>query len=51
MHNDIIEGIIHHALPIIGVQWHPERFDTIESKTIFDYFAGLIKVHHAKRNL
>ena len=51
MHNDIIEGIIHHALPIIGVQWHPERFDSNESKTIFDYFAGLIKEHHAKRNL
>lgn len=51
MHNDIIEGIHHHALPIFGVQWHPERFDTLESKTIFDYFAKLVNEFHAKRNL
>lgn len=51
MHNDIIEGIHHHALPIFGVQWHPERFDTLESKIIFDYFVGLVKEFYAKRNL
>jgi putative glutamine amidotransferase len=51
MHNDIIEGITHHALPIIGVQWHPERFNTLESKIIFDYFANLVREFHAKRNL
>ena len=50
-HNDIIEGMHHHALPIFGVQWHPERFDSIESKVIFDYFAKLIREYHAKRNL
>ena len=51
MHNDIIEGMHHHALPIFGVQWHPERFDSVESKVIFDYFAKLIREYHAKRNL
>lgn len=34
-----IEAIIHDYLPIIGVQWHPERlFDTTESKIVFDKF-------------
>lgn len=51
MHNDIIEGIHHHVLPIFGVQWHPERFDTLESQIIFDYFQNLVKEFHAKRNL
>ncbi len=51
MHNDIIEGMHHHALPIFGVQWHPERFDTLESKIIFDYFVNLVREYYAKRNL
>lgn len=42
MHNDVIEAIEHKTLPIIGIQWHPERFDTEESKIIFDYFCGLL---------
>lgn len=51
MHNDIIEGIYHHALPIFGVQWHPERFNSLESTIIFDHFTNLVREHHAKRNL
>lgn len=27
-----IEGIVHHKLPILGVQWHPERIDSMKSK-------------------
>lgn len=44
----VIEGIIHPALPIIGVQWHPERlFDypspnhTVDGRLLFSYFLSL----------
>ena len=30
----IIEGFVHQSLPILGVQWHPERMDKIESLNI-----------------
>lgn len=40
-----IEAIEHNKLPIIGVQWHPERMcfdnkrdDTVDGKEIFKYF-------------
>lgn len=33
---EIIEGICHKTLPIIGVQWHPERIEN--GKKLFDYF-------------
>lgn len=36
--HDVIEAIEHTSLPIIGIQWHPERMETAESKVIFDYF-------------
>lgn len=35
---DVIESIEHRYLPIIGIQWHPERYYTKESEIIFDYF-------------
>jgi putative glutamine amidotransferase len=38
-----IEAIEHTSLPILGVQWHPERFYTEESAIIFDYFFKMIK--------
>lgn len=41
--HDIIEAIEHKTLPIIGIQWHPERMDTFESDVIFKYFADKIK--------
>ena len=31
-HDGIIEGFIHESLPIIGVQWHPERLPFIQTK-------------------
>lgn len=34
-----IEAIVHDTLPIIGIQWHPERLlDSEPSKIIFDKF-------------
>lgn len=39
----IIEGIVHNSLPIIGVQWHPERVPAhvIDGGRIFSYFLSL----------
>lgn len=48
-HQDVIEGIIHTSLPILGVQWHPERIATRESKLIFDQFVAWVKEAHEKR--
>ncbi len=47
---NIIEGFIHSKLPILGVQWHPERVHLLQEKTqvadglkIFQYFIQLCK--------
>lgn len=44
----IIEGIKHKALPIFGVQWHPERMcfskkgkDTVDGSALFEYFINM----------
>lgn len=41
-----IEAVAHHTLPIIGVQWHPERIDEGRSGTcgkgVLEYFTSLI---------
>ncbi|MCI8528422.1 MAG: gamma-glutamyl-gamma-aminobutyrate hydrolase family protein [Lachnospiraceae bacterium] len=41
-----IEAITHQSLPIIGVQWHPERIDEnrsgINGLKVLDYFSSLI---------
>ncbi len=46
----VIEGFEHTDLPIIGVQWHPERMclsqartDTVDGKKLFQYFIELCK--------
>ena len=40
-----IEGIVHKTLPVLGVQWHPERIDCAKSGTdgrkILEYFISL----------
>jgi len=43
------EGMIHTSLPIIGLQWHPERMccshhreDTVDGLPVFRYFLQLI---------
>ena len=48
--NDVVEGIKHKTLPIIGVQWQPERMcfskkrdDTVDGKAIFEYFINMCR--------
>lgn len=43
------EGLIHKTLPIIGLQWHPERLcgrfarqDAVDGSLVFQYFLSLI---------
>lgn len=43
VNHDVIEAMEHTTLPIISVQWHPERYYTNESKIIFDYFYELVE--------
>ncbi len=45
----IIEAFVHKTLPIIAVQWHPERMclshsrnDTVDGLKIFEYFRSLL---------
>lgn len=45
----VLEGMVHNTLPIIGLQWHPERMtgkhlrsDTVDGKKIFEFFLKLI---------
>ncbi len=44
----VIEAIHHESLPIIGLQWHPERMcfenarkDTVDGSVVFHYFLGM----------
>lgn len=46
--HSVVEGIEHESLPILGVQWHPERMcfrkqrsDTADGSEIFKYFIRL----------
>ena len=48
MNGDVIEAIEHPTLPMMGVQWHPERYYTAESKIIFDYFHSLVDKYALK---
>ncbi len=48
--DNVIEGVIHNTLPIIGVQWHPERLfdypssnDTVDGSILFSYFISSCK--------
>lgn len=45
-----IEAIVHRELPILGVQWHPERIDngrtTISGEKVLAYFASLASPCH-----
>ena len=43
--HDVIEAIEHETLPIVGLQWHPERMDTNESEIIFNYFKDKVINH------
>ena len=48
--NRVIEGVEHCSLPVLAVQWHPERMcfadrreDTVDGRAIFDYFVDLCR--------
>ena len=48
-HGDVIEAVAHSKLPIIGVQFHPERMclsykrdDTVDGIKIFEYLLNLV---------
>ena len=50
--NKYTEAFEHESLPIIGVQWHPERMcfskkreDTVDGARLFEYFALKCKNH------
>lgn len=47
-----VEAVEHTELPILGVQWHPERTcftmarkDTCDGSKLFEYFIGLCEKH------
>lgn len=40
--DNCVEAIVHETLPIIGLQWHPERLEgTVSSDPLLSYFAAL----------
>lgn len=46
----VVEGLQHNYLPIMGVQWHPERLcfahageDAVDGRALLSYFKGLLK--------
>lgn len=46
----VVEGFVHETLPIIAVQWHPERMcfqnkreDTVDGSKLIQYFVDLCK--------
>ena len=48
--DDVPEALIHRYLPIVGVQWHPERMcfahkreDTVDGSTLLRYFLSFTK--------
>lgn len=48
--DNVLEGMVHKTLPIIGLQWHPERMtgthmreDTVDGIKIFEYFLKVIR--------
>ncbi len=38
--DSVIEGIMHTSLPVIAVQWHPERIMESGGERLFHYFTG-----------
>lgn len=39
--DNVIEGLFHPSLPLLGVQWHPERFWEQGGESLFRYFISL----------
>lgn len=40
----VIEGLMHTVLPILAVQWHPERLPAKDGEPLFHYFLSLSTV-------
>ena len=39
--DNVIEGLVHSLLPILAVQWHPERLPDGAGEPLFSYFFSL----------
>lgn len=39
--DNVIEGMVHATLPILAVQWHPERMPDGAGESLFSYFFSL----------
>lgn len=39
--DSVIEGLVHQTLPIMAVQWHPERLPDESGESLFRYFLAL----------
>lgn len=39
--DSVIEGLVHQSLPIMAVQWHPERLPDGGGESLFRYFLAL----------
>lgn len=39
--DNVIEGLVHATLPILAVQWHPERMPEGAGESLFSYFFSL----------
>lgn len=39
--DSVVEGLIHQSLPIMAVQWHPERLPDGGGESLFRYFLAL----------
>lgn len=39
--DNVIEGLFHSSLPLLGVQWHPERLWEQGGESLFRYFISL----------
>lgn len=48
--DEVVEGLVHKELPIIGVQWHPERMKDTEGKAEDGYRLLEFWIQHFPRN-
>ncbi len=39
--DSVVEGLVHTSLPILAVQWHPERLPDNAGESLFTYFFSL----------
>ncbi|MCM1045778.1 MAG: gamma-glutamyl-gamma-aminobutyrate hydrolase family protein [Candidatus Gastranaerophilales bacterium] len=50
-----VEAVIHESLPVLGLQWHPERLDpartTLSGEPLLELFASWISAFHRRSSL